>query len=122
MWVNLLGTGYTSGKEEGSIVQYLYAKVSAEVKAEPEKLWDIVADFANHPRLAGSQEVQRVRPLTRGPVRVGYRVVSNQRVAGVPYLTQSIVTQAERGKILYLDERPERIPGSESLVVYLSKA
>lgn len=78
----------------------LYAVVSAEIEAEPEELWDIAAQFEKHPQLSGSGEVQKVRPLTPGPVREGYRVSSSQRVSGISYRTESTVTKAERGKVL----------------------
>jgi Polyketide cyclase / dehydrase and lipid transport len=78
----------------------LRAYVTLEVEAEPETLWDIIADFKNHSELAGSGEVQGVTVLTPGPVRVGTKAIGDQKIGHLRYKSRIYVIEAERGRVL----------------------
>ena len=56
------------------------ASKEAVVEASPQSLFDVVADLARHPDLAGSGEVLRVRQLTDGPVGVGTRFEADEDI------------------------------------------
>jgi polyketide cyclase/dehydrase/lipid transport protein len=70
---------------------------SATVRADAQKLFDIVADPAMHPRIDGSGSVQAVQP--NGPERLslGAKFGMNMKI-GAPYKITNTVVEFEEGR------------------------
>ena len=78
----------------------LGAVVQARVYAPPERLWQIVAEPARHPELAGSGEPRETWLVGEGPLRVGSRFESRQRWLGMKYTSRSEVTACQEPRLL----------------------
>lgn len=76
----------------------VYAEATAEIATDPETLYDLVSDFENHPKIAGSGEVQAVHKSSTGPVKKGDVIQCDQKRDGKEYKTISTINSAERGK------------------------
>lgn len=68
-------------------MRYLGASVSGVVAAPVEQVWQLVSDPTRHPELAGSGEVQSVEIDGGGPMGPDVIFRSQQRVAGLSYVT-----------------------------------
>ena len=75
------------------------------IPATPDAVWAVVSDLTSHPRLGGSGEVQSLRVLDEGPLRVGMRFVATEvvhvgpKVFELPAVTSSVVA-VEAGRLL----------------------
>ncbi len=56
------------------------AKKEAFIKATPEALFKIVADFTKHNELAGSGEIVTIRQVTDGPVGFGTTLEATEKL------------------------------------------
>ena len=57
-----------------------YYSTEATIQAPAQSLFDIVANFAEHSKLAGSEEVLSIRQVTSGPVGFGTMYEADERV------------------------------------------
>ena len=80
------------------------ARKETFVNASPEAAFDIVADVANHNKLAGSGEVLTVRKLTDGPVGFGTVIEANEKL---PVADQSMDMVAH--SVIVTHDRPNSI-------------
>jgi uncharacterized protein YndB with AHSA1/START domain len=76
------------------------AVVRARVAAPPERLWQIVAEPARHPELAGSGEPRETWLVGEGPLTVGSRFESRQKWLGMTYTSHSEVTACQEPRLL----------------------
>ncbi len=67
--------------------------VSGLITAPCEKLFAIISDVTQHPKLAGSGEVQTVAWTTKGPIGVGSGFASKQKVGLFQYGARSYVQE-----------------------------
>ena len=64
------------------------------VRADPEAVFAIVGDVANHPRLAGSGEVKTLRMVSDAPVGVGAKFEADEEIR-VMGRTQKMTASSE---------------------------
>lgn len=83
--------------------------VRGRIAAPPELLWAIIGDPTRHPDLAGSGEPQETWLLTDGPLQIGSRFKSRQKLGPFRYHSVSQVTACQPPHLLrwLVDERSE---------------
>ena len=83
--------------------------VRGRIAAPPAKLWAIIAIPTHHPALAGSGEPQETWLLTDGPLQVGSRFKSRQKLGPFRYHSVSQVAACQPLHLLrwLVDERSE---------------
>jgi len=87
----------TGARRPGS---YLAIERSIRIDAPPERVWALIHDVGRSPEWAGSGEVRAMQRLDAGPIGVGTRYRSDQKVRGMGYQTISTVQVYEPNRLL----------------------
>ncbi len=78
------------------MIKFPSVTVSCLVTAPADVLFDIVSDVTQHPKLAGSGEVQAIEWITPAPHGVGSGFASQQQIGLLRYVARSYVQEFRR--------------------------
>jgi uncharacterized protein YndB with AHSA1/START domain len=84
---------------------------SIHVNAPPSRVFDIVSDLARSPEWAGSGAIRSIRKTTEGPVGVGTKYESSEKIT-MPYHAETEIATFEPEELIVWGSKPvgERVP------------
>lgn len=90
---------------------FLTYECGVHVDAPPERVFTIVGDLSSSSRWAGSGHVRSIRQVTDGPVGVGTRYLSDEKIT-VGFRAWSEILVYEPGELIVWKSKPwgERVP------------